>query len=118
MQNGIAAAGGSYANGSAYRPTEYQQHLFEVVDKHRELTQAGYMSDYPQCQALLNSVAAEMTAHSLRPGQPVARRRSRHESGTAFDVTPIGLTQAQMIPIYTSCGVTNTAVAGEAWHVQ
>ena len=118
VQNGIAAAGGSYANGSAYRPTEYQQHLFEVVDKHRELTQAGYMSDYPQCQALLNSVAAEMTAHSLRPGQPVARRRSRHESGTAFDVTPIGLTQAQMIPIYTSCGVTNTAVAGEAWHVQ
>lgn len=118
VQNGITEAGGTYANGSAYRPTEYQQHLFEVVDKHRKLTKAGYISDHPECQALLNSVAGEMTAHSLRPRQPVAQRTSRHESGTAFDITPIGLTRTQMTPIYTSCGVTNTAVPGEAWHVQ
>jgi D-alanyl-D-alanine carboxypeptidase len=119
VQNGITNRGGSYANTSAYRPTQYQRHLSEIVSKERDLTVAGYMDAHPECQALLNSVTGQMAAHGLRHRQAVAApNTSRHESGTAFDVTPIGLTDAQIAPIYSSCGVSNAVVAGERWHVQ
>lgn len=119
VQNGITNRGGRYANTSAYRPTQYQRHLSEIVGKERDLTVAGYMDAHPECQALLNTVTGEMAAHHLRHRQAVAApNTSRHESGTAFDVTPIGLTDAQIAPIYSSCGVSNAVVAGERWHVQ
>lgn len=118
VQNGITAAGGTYANGSAYRPTQYQRHLFEIVNKDRELN-PRYMDAHPECQVLRATISAEMRGHQLSSGQLVATPgTSRHESGTAFDITPSGLSSAQLNVINTSCGVTHTAVPGEPWHHQ
>lgn len=122
VQNGITARGGSSVGTSAYRPTQYQQHLFEIVDKDRKLSRPGYMSAHPECQALRDEITRAMgppPGHGLRHRQPVAPPgSSRHESGMAFDVTPRDITDAQLTLVYTGCGVTHTAVPGEPWHVQ
>ena len=78
------------------------------------------MVAHPECKALRDKITGEMSSvHGLRPGQPVAPPgSSRHESGRAFDLTPNGLTKAQMAPIYAGCGVKNTKVKSEPWHVQ
>jgi D-alanyl-D-alanine carboxypeptidase len=118
VQDGITAAGGTYANGSAYRPTQYQRHLFEIIDRDGRLN-PRYMSTHPECQALRATISSEMSGHQLSSGQLVATPgTSRHESGTAFDVTPISLSSAQLNVINTNCGVTHTAVPGEPWHHQ
>ena len=125
VENGITARGGKYVGTSAYRPTQYQQHLFEIVQKDKELY-PGYMTAHPECQALRDEITQEMgkdkgppPGHGLKFNQPVAPPgSSRHESGTAFDLTPSGLTGAQLAPIYSGCGVTHTAVPGEPWHTQ
>lgn len=121
IQSGISNRGGTYVGTSAYRPTQYQQHLFEIIKKDVFLD-TDYMIAHPECQALREEVTRAMgppPGHDLSYDQPVARPgKSRHESGTAFDVTPSGLTDAQLAPVYTGCGVTHTAVPGEPWHVQ
>ena len=124
VQREIDAATGvreSYTGTSAYRPEQYQRHLYEIIKKDIELY-PDYMTAHPECQALRDEVTGEMgpsPGHDLSYDQPVAiPGTSRHESGTAFDLTPHGLTKAQMAPIYTSCGVTNTKVRKEPWHVQ
>jgi hypothetical protein len=122
VENGIAAAGGTYVGTSAYRPTQYQQHLFEIVDKDKKLN-ADIMAAHPECQALRDEITLEMgpepTGHALKHKQKVAiPETSRHESGTAFDLTPSGLTDVQLAPIYSGCGVSHTAVTGEPWHTQ
>ena len=124
VETAIDAATGvreSYTGTSAYRPTQYQQHLFEIVQKDKKLF-PGYMALHPECQALRNEVTGEMgpsPGHALTPGQQVAiPGTSRHESGTAFDLTPYGLTETQLTPIYAGCSVSHTAVTGEPWHVQ
>jgi hypothetical protein len=118
VQNAITAAGGTFTPTSAYRPTQYQQHLFEIIDRDSRLD-PDTMNTHPECQALRNKVTQEMGGHGLRHNQLVAEPdTSRHESGTAFDLTPNGLTDAQLAPVYTGCGVSHTAVTGEPWHVQ
>lgn len=122
VEIGITAAGGSYVGTSAYRPTQYQRHLYEIVQKDGQLDPA-YMAAHPECQALRDTITQEMgpepRGHALHPGQAVAvPGKSRHESGTAFDLTPSGLTNAQLAPIYAVCGVSHTAVRGEPWHTQ
>ena len=92
VQNAITAAGGTYTPTSAYRPFQYQQHFYEIVQKDKELY-PGYMALHPECQALRDKVTGEMGGHDLKPNQAVAAPgTSRHESGTAFDLTPHGLT--------------------------
>lgn len=122
VEDAIDAATGvpqSYTGTSAYRPYEYQRHLYEIVDKDKALSQPGYMTAHPECQALMDTITQEMGGHGLKRKQDVAvPGTSRHESGTAFDLTPHGLTKAQMIPIYAGCGVKNTKVKKEPWHVQ
>jgi LAS superfamily LD-carboxypeptidase LdcB len=77
------------------------------------------MAAHPECQALRDKVTGEMGGHGLQREQDVAvPGTSRHESGTAFDLTPHGLTKAQMAPIYAGCGVKNTKVKKEPWHTQ
>lgn len=118
VQGAITAAGGTYTLTSAYRPTQYQQHLFEIVRKDFDLN-TDVMSAHPECQTLRAQVTQEMTGHALGYNQLVATPgTSRHESGTAFDLTPHGLTDAQLVPIYAGCGVSHTAVSSEPWHVQ
>ena len=122
VENAITAAHGTYTGTSAYRPTQYQRHLYEIVQKDAQLDTENYMPAHPECQALRDEVTGEMgppPGHNLQPGQQVATPgSSRHESGMAFDLTPHGLSAAQLAPIYPSCGVSHTAVSGEPWHVQ
>ena len=125
VQNGIIARGGTSVGTSAYRPTQYQQHLFEIIKKDVKLN-ADYMTAHPGCQSLRDEITRDMGSqkgpppgHALKYKQRVAiPGTSRHESGTAFDVTPSRLTDAQLAPVYSGCGVTHTAVPGEPWHVQ
>jgi hypothetical protein len=121
VQDAVVKKGGTSEGTSAYRPTQYQQHLFEIVDKDKKLY-PGYMALHPECQALRDEITRAMgppPGHALKHKQKVATPgTSRHESGTAFDVTPSGLTDAQLTLVYTGCGVTHTAVSGEPWHVQ
>lgn len=115
----------SYTGTSAYRPFEYQRHLFEIVDKDKKLY-PKYMAAHPECQALRDEITHEMGSdsrpppgHNLQPKQDVATPgSSRHEKRIAFDLTPHGLTAAQLAPIYTSCGVVHKALPKEPWHVQ
>lgn len=121
VEAAITAAHGTYTPTSAYRPEQYQRHLYEIVDKDVDL-KPSYMLAHPECQALRDEITGEMgppPGHHMQSGQDVAiPGMSRHESGTAFDLTPHGLTAAQMAPIYAGCGVSHTAVSGEPWHVQ
>lgn len=115
---GIQQAGGSYTPESAWRPTEYQSHLREIVSKDRQLN-ASFMRAYPQCAPIRQTVTAEMSFHHLRTGQLVAQPgRSRHESGQAFDVTPSGLSTAQLDAIAAQCNVQRNALPSEPWHYQ
>jgi len=71
-----------------------------------------------QVEACVQGISSP-PGHNLQPKQDVATPgSSRHESGTAFDLTPHGLTAAQLAPIYTSCGVVHKALPKEPWHVQ
>jgi hypothetical protein len=121
VQDGITTRGGSSAGTSAYRPTQYQRHLSEIIQKDA-LLDADTMTAHPECQGLRDEITRAMGAppgHGLQHNQLVAEPgTSRHESGMAFDVTPSGLTDAQLTLVYTGCGVTHTAVSGEPWHVQ
>jgi len=125
VQSEISARHGTYTGTSAYRPYEYQRHLYEIIKKDVKLD-TDYMVAHPECRALRDEVTHEMgpetgspPGHNLQYDQPVARpSRSNHEAGEAFDLTPHGLTDAQMVPIYAGCGVTHIAVPNEPWHVQ
>jgi hypothetical protein len=121
VEDEITARGGSYVGTSAYRPEQYQRHLYEIVQKDKQLY-PGYMATHPECQSLRDTITQEMgppPGHDLKPGQPVALPgKSRHESGEAFDLTPSDLTDVQLAPIYSDCGVTHIVVHNEPWHVQ
>lgn len=118
VQNGISSGGGSYQLTSAYRPTEYQRHIYEIVTKDKKLN-AAFLELFPQCVPVKDQVKKEMSIHSLKPGQQVARPGlSQHEQGKAFDLTPSGLTNVQRNRIFSQCGVSNGAVSGEPWHIQ
>ena len=100
--------------------------LYEIVQKDAQLDIDNYMPAHPECQALRDEITHEMGSqsgpppgHHLQPDQDVATPgTSRHEKRIAFDLTPHGLTKAQMAPIYAGCGVKNTKVKKEPWHVQ
>lgn len=118
VTDAITQAGGSYTPGSAWRPTEYQKHLYEIVTKDSELD-PQFMRKYLQCVPLRSIVTQEMGRHSLRPGQLVGKPgRSRHEFGQAFDITPALLSAAQVDSIAAQCGVSRRALPSEPWHFQ
>ncbi len=125
LENAIVARGGSYTGTSAYRPFEYQRHLFEIVQKDMDL-KPSYMLAHPECQALRDEITHEMgtqsgppPGHGLQYGQDVATPgKSRHERGEAFDLTPSRLTDVQLAPLYPLCGVVHIALPKEPWHVQ
>lgn len=127
VQNTITAKGWTYTGTSAYRPHPYQKHLLEVVKKDEKLS-TKYMTKHPECQTLRDEISREMggfPGHALTKSQAVASKISQHEKGQAFDLTPhppsaitVDATKAQMLPIYSACGVANTKVPLEPWHVQ
>ena len=121
VEDQTRARGGTPIGTSAYRPEQYQRHLFEIVQKDGELHRR-YMTAHPECQALRDSITQQMgprPGHDLKRGQLVATPgTSRHESGTAFDMTLTGLTRTQEAAVYSTCRVTRTAVRNEPWHTQ
>lgn len=118
LANAITQAGGTYTPGSAWRPTEYQRHLKEIVTKDSQLNPA-FMKDYPECGQLRADVTREMAKHALKPGQLVAEPgNSRHETGKAFDLTPDGLTETQLNNFASQCGLQHKALRSEPWHYQ
>ena len=91
VQSEISARHGTYTGTSAYRPYEYQRHLYEIIKKDVKLN-ARYMTAHPECRALRDDVTHEMgpetgspPGHNLQYDQPVARpSRSNHEAGEAL----------------------------------
>jgi D-alanyl-D-alanine dipeptidase len=88
----ITDAGGTAAINSAYRPKAYQDHLYEVWTKAKQLKK------HPEtvCDTVRDEVDAEMTNHSLSTGRLVGKT-SNHTAGRAVDIEwtlPGGLTRA------------------------
>lgn len=132
VEKGFTGQGWTYVptNGSAFRPPQYQNHFYEIL-LYNDMLTPEYLHDYPQCQSLQTSITAEMTKHGLKPGQAVADPgSSHHESGQAFDISPIlpgvfdnkgkpaSPSKQQVFPVYNACGVSNTKVLAEKWHVE
>lgn len=116
--NKVTAAGAKSTLTSAWRPSQYQRHLKEIVTKDQLLT-PSFLEENQACRPLRGTVTAEMSKHGLKPRQPVgAPGLSKHESGQAFDLTPSGLTNAQYQIILDACGAVNSAVKSEPWHIQ
>ena len=125
VERETSARGGTPAGTSAYRPEQYQRHLYEIVKKDFQLD-ADTMAAHPECQTLRDEITREMgndkvppPGHGLKFNQPVAvPGSSLHEKKIAFDMTLSGLTDTQMAEVYSICGVTHKAVRGEPWHTQ
>lgn len=57
VEREIRARGGTPVGTSAYRPKQYQQHLFEIVQKDVQL-KPSLMAAHPECQALRDEIHA------------------------------------------------------------
>ena len=91
LRTAVTGAGGTYSDlTSGYRPTEYQQHLREVYDRHIELQDHREQA----CQAIRNDVEIEFSHHQFahRP----ASATGPHTRGEAFDL-PFTLPPGQNI---------------------
>lgn len=118
IQKKISGANASSSLTSAWRPSEYQRHLGEIVEKDKILT-PKFLQAFDVCLPLRKTITNEMQKHSLRSGQPVAAPGlSRHESGQAFDLTPIGVDEKVYQTMLKDCNAMNTAVSSEPWHIQ
>ena len=80
----IGKVGGTVT--SAYRPQEYQTHLWEIHD--RWCTQGLQSNSDAACSSLKSTVSAEVAKHGLSACMPVATN-SNHSGGTAVDITGI-----------------------------
>ena len=82
------AGGGVVARASAWRPEEYQAHLYEIYWK------SDALKDWPEaeCAETKAAVDSQKQSHGLNG---VVGQNSNHVLGTAFDVTvtvPVGTT--------------------------
>jgi hypothetical protein len=66
VQDGISARGGSSVGTFAYRPTQYQQHLYEIIDRDKKL-KTNYVNAHPECQALRDEIMQEMGSQKEPP---------------------------------------------------
>lgn len=80
LQNAVAAAGGSLAVTSAFRPQAYQNHLREVWDKRQQLL--GWTE--AECATIKTAIDQDFALHGLA-FQPALV--SNHSAGNAFDAT-------------------------------
>jgi hypothetical protein len=81
FENVVFNAGGTLTINSAYRPSQYQQHLWEVWDRYGRLVN----NTTPECNDLRNYIIEEFRRHRLVRTQEPARRRSAHTDGFAID---------------------------------
>ena len=89
---------------SAFRPTSYQSHLYEISQKKKSIVTMP-ADKQAECQDLLNDVNAEIAKHGLNvnaAGIPTVNPpgTSAHETGNAIDLGPkasiVGLSGAQL----------------------
>lgn len=80
----IAQVGGSVT--SAYRPPEYQTHLWEVHN--RWCTRGLQSNTEPGCSSFRSTIQGEMSGHALSCSRPVGQT-SNHSSGRAVDISGI-----------------------------
>lgn len=81
FENAISNAEGTFTITSAYRPPQYQQHLWEVWNRYDSLI----YNRSPECSELRNQIIEEFTSHQLLRTQEPAIGRSSHSDGIAID---------------------------------
>lgn len=82
LQTAVSGANGALNLSSAYRPSQYQQHLREVWDKWRLLRDRRE----PECSDLRNQIQQEFAYHGLLLTQRPAGPNGPHTQGLAIDV--------------------------------
>jgi hypothetical protein len=83
--NFVSAVGGGARVNSAYRPAEYQTHLWQIRD--RWCTQGLANNNTPACSSLRSAISAEVSRHfgsSWSCG--AVAQNSRHSSNGAVDI--------------------------------
>ncbi len=98
VADGFTKQGWQPVPSSAYRPSQYQQHFWELKHRYLDLTEdKGYIKLHPECQAFLNTLKADLAKHGIDAAKAVAQPgNSYHEKrnpdgtpgGQAFDITP------------------------------
>lgn len=107
-----AAAAGSPAVGSAYRPPAYNQHLIDVWGKWRELRR----DTNPACTNLKAKIQQHFQRHGLLVSQPPVLN-SLHTQGLAVDVT-INLPSANIDVLARGCGLRRPLPIQDRVHFQ
>lgn len=78
----VEADGGTITANSAYRPLEYQRHLYEIMDRLDKLEDFGV-----ECQAFKNKVVAEKTKHGLQGLVNPPNTCAPHVRGVGIDLS-------------------------------
>jgi len=112
----VVAAGGAPSITSAYRPTEYQRHLYMVWRLSRAIPWLS-REDRQRCRQLIADVQREMARHGLAPGRPVAAAHSAHEDGEAFDADPALPAGVDLVALAAACGLSQP-VANDPVHFE
>lgn len=109
VRESVAHAGGSLTVNSAYRPSEYQQHLREVWDKHKLLA----ANTEKACKGLKKKVNAEFTRHRLLASQRPATGSGAHTRGEAIDM---GASGVDLPSVAGECGLQRPLPATDPVH--
>ncbi|MBK8811000.1 MAG: hypothetical protein IPN69_09750 [Acidobacteria bacterium] len=98
---------------SAYRPQPYQDHLYEIYSKRKQLINRKRYGK--ECDSLRQTLDAQKRNHSL--GGIVAQTNSHHSSGTGFDMSIQGASQGQISAWAKDCGLGRLiGIRGEETH--
>lgn len=113
FRNAVTRAGGTLTITSAYRPPQYQQHLWEVWNRYRRLVN----DTTPECSELRNQVIEEFRRHGLSLRGRPASRDSVHTRGTAIDATVTVPAGQNVDTLANSCGL-HRPYPKEPWHFE
>jgi len=111
LQTAVSDAQGSLQLNSAYRPSQYQQHLREVWDKWRLLRDRRE----PECADLRTQVQQEYAKHGLLDTQRPASPNGPHTQGLAIDVRS-SLPLQQFLDLANQCHLYRPLPAADPVH--
>lgn len=100
FRNAVTRAGGTLTITSAYRPPQYQQHLWEVWNRYDSLIN----DRTPECSELRSKVIEEFRRHRLLHTQEPGRRSS-HSDGVAIDANVTLPAGQDVNTIANNCGL-------------
>lgn len=114
-KNALAKAGFSMDITSAYRPIDYQHHLWEIVD--RWVTLGLQNNSAPECAALKKLVGDEYQKHRLGTIVATPSVCAPHVKGIGIDiVTDYGLDKVNGFFASSSVGIRWRALANDPVH--